>query len=64
MLCPICKQRETYKKTRTVKVGEWNGTYFKVTGEEERTDEWWTCKLCTKIPTKDYIEYMIKVFSV
>jgi len=62
-LCPICGLRETYSVTKTVKLGEFNGSYFKVTGEEERTVEWWTCKKCAKLPIAFYNEQMIKHFK-
>lgn len=67
-LCPICKIRECYKKRSMIKVGvakqnAKGNYYFKKTGSREKVDEWWTCKKCTEMPTKEYIAFMIEHFN-
>jgi hypothetical protein len=59
-ICPICKIRPIYKKTKTVKEGyteEYLPRQFKfiVTGTKQVTDEWWSCKWCAKhVPIAKY----------
>ena len=63
-LCPICGKSFQYRKTRMVKLGTFDGKYFKATGEERRTTYWWTCKTCAKkTPIGKYVEEMIKYYK-
>lgn len=64
-ICPICNEREIYKKVRTVNDGyaiqNPNGTYyFKKLGEVKKMEKWWSCKPCTKkMKAGEYNDFLV-----
>lgn len=68
-LCPICLERETYKKTEKVKQGysyvdDFGQYKFSQTGWRENFIEWWCCKKCAKnTPIDEFIKIMIRVYG-
>ena len=68
-LCPICKKNNIYKKEKKVKDGytvpNGNGGYrFIQKGWRIKKEEWWSCKICTKIlSAEEYTNKMIEIFK-
>ena len=67
-LCPLCGLRDCYKKFKTVKDGYTvqgkNGNYrFIFKGNKIVKIEWWTCKPCSKMPTKKYLNHLINYYK-